>query len=37
MFEQCKRIVIALDASMDYLSGLTDEKKPYLRSLDCYI
>lgn len=28
-FEQCKRIAIALDTSMDYLAGLTDEKKPY--------
>lgn len=30
-FEQCKRIAIALDTSMDYLAGLTDEKKPYRR------
>ena len=30
-FEQCKRISIALDTSMDYLAGLTDEKKPYKR------
>ncbi len=28
-FEQCKRIAIALDTSMDYLAGLTDEKTPY--------
>lgn len=28
-FEQCKRIAIALETSMDYLAGLTDEKKPY--------
>lgn len=28
-FEQCKRIAIALDTSMDYLAELTDEKKPY--------
>ncbi len=28
-FEQCKRIAPALDTSMDYLAGLTDEKKPY--------
>lgn len=28
-FEQCKRIAIALDTSMDYLAGLTDEKMPY--------
>ena len=31
-FEQCKRIAVALDTSMDYLAGLTDEKKPYPRS-----
>ena len=28
-FEQCRRIAIALGTSMDYLAGLTDEKKPY--------
>ena len=28
-FEQCRRIAQALDTSMDYLAGLTDEKKPY--------
>ena len=31
-FEQCKRIAIALDTSMDYLAGLTDEKTPYPRN-----
>ena len=31
-YEQCRRIAIALDTSMDYLAGLTDEKKPYPRS-----
>lgn len=31
-FEQCKRIAIALNTSMDYLAGLTDEKSPYPRS-----
>lgn len=31
-FEQCKRIAIALNTSMDYLAGLTDEQKPYPRS-----
>ena len=31
-FEQCKRIAKALDTSMDYLAGLTDEKTPYPRS-----
>ncbi len=33
-FEQCKRIALALDTSMDYLAGLTDEKNPYPRSLN---
>ena len=31
-FEQCRRIAIALDTSMDYLAGLTDEKRPYPRN-----
>lgn len=31
-FERCKRIAIALGTSMDYLSGLTDEKEPYPRA-----
>ena len=30
-YEQCKRIAIALDTSMDYLAGLTDKKEPYPR------
>lgn len=30
-FEQCRRLAIALDTSMDYLAGLTDEKKAYPR------
>ncbi len=30
--EQCRRIALALHASMDYLTGLTDEKQPYSRS-----
>lgn len=30
-FEQCKRIAIALETSMDYLAGLTDCKNPYER------
>ena len=30
-FEQCRRIALALETSMDYLAGLTDEKKPYPR------
>ncbi|MDE6281136.1 MAG: helix-turn-helix domain-containing protein [Oscillospiraceae bacterium] len=29
--EQCIRIAIALDTSMDYLLGRTDEPKPYPR------
>ena len=33
-FEQCKRIAKALNTSMDYLAGLTDEKKPYPRTKD---
>lgn len=28
-FEQCRKLAIALDTSMDYLADLTDEKKPY--------
>lgn len=31
-FEQCKRIALALNTSMDYLAGLTDVKSPYIRS-----
>lgn len=31
-FEQCKRIALALNTSMDYLAGLTDDPKPYPRS-----
>ncbi len=31
-FEQCRRIALALDTSMDYLAGLTDEESPYPRS-----
>ena len=30
-FEQCKRIALALETSMDYLAGLTDEPTPYPR------
>lgn len=33
-FEQCKRIALALDTSMDYLAGLTDDPAPYPRSSD---
>ena len=31
-FEQCKRIALVLDTSMDYLAGLTDEKEAYPRN-----
>lgn len=31
-FEQCKRVALALDTSMDYLAGLTNKKKPYPRA-----
>ena len=31
-FEQCKRLAVAPETSMDYLAGLTDEKAPYPRS-----
>ena len=30
-FEQCRKLAMALDTSMDYLAGLTDDKKPYTR------
>lgn len=31
-FEQCRKIAIALNTSMDYLAGLTDEEAPYPRT-----
>lgn len=31
-FEQCKRLALVLDTSMDYLAGLTDDPKPYPRN-----
>lgn len=31
-FEQCRRIALALDTSMDYLAGLTDRPEPYPRA-----
>lgn len=31
-FEQCKKIAIALETSMDYLAGLTDMRDPYPRN-----
>lgn len=30
-FEQCRKIALALDTSMDYLAGLTNIVKPYPR------
>lgn len=30
-FEQCRRIALALETSMDYLSELTDDPRPYPR------
>lgn len=33
-FEQCRKLAIALDTSMDYLAGLTDEKMAYPRSAE---
>ena len=33
-FEQCKRIALALDTSMDYLAGLTVDSAPYPRAKD---
>ena len=30
-FEQCKSVALALETSMDYLAGLTDEVEPYPR------
>lgn len=29
--EQCRRVALALDTSMDYLADLTDVKTPYPR------
>ena len=31
-FEQCHRIALALNTSMDYLAGITDQKEPYPRN-----
>ena len=31
-YEQCRKLAITLDTSMDYLAGLTDEKQPYPRA-----
>lgn len=31
-YEQLRRIALALDTSMDYLTGLTDDPRPYPRA-----
>ena len=31
-FEQCRHIALALETSMDYLAGLTDQDTPYPRT-----
>jgi len=31
-FEQCRKLAEVLGTSMDYLAGITDEKKPYPKS-----
>ena len=31
-FEQCRRIALVLETSMDYLAGLTDDPTPYPRN-----
>ena len=31
-YDQLRRIALALDTSMDYLAGLTDDPKPYPRA-----
>ena len=33
-FEQCKRLAVVLETSMDYLAGLTDDPRPYPRATD---
>lgn len=30
--EQCRRVALVLNTSIDYLVGLTDEKEPYPRT-----
>ena len=30
-FEQCRKLAVALDTSMDYLADLTDDPSPYPR------
>ena len=31
-FEQCRRLAVVFDTSMDYLAGLTDEETAYPRT-----
>ena len=31
-FDQCRRIALALETSMDYLAGLTEDPRPYPRT-----
>ena len=33
-FEQCRKIALALNTSMDYLAGLTDYPAPYPRKTE---
>lgn len=33
-FEQCRQLALALNTSMDYLAGLTDDPRPYPRVAD---
>ena len=30
-YEQCRRIALALETSMDFLAGLTEDPRPYPR------
>ena len=30
-FEQCRKLALALDTSMDFLAEITDQEKPYPR------
>ena len=31
-FDQCRRVALVLETSMDYLAGLTDDPRPYPRT-----
>ena len=33
-FEQCRKIALSLNTSMDYLAGLTDDPAPYPRKTE---